>query len=235
MVLTILSVLGGVGRAVGGVLDAIHGLGHGGSTAVAIDDSAVKKAKEDAEKALEDAKKNTDDAKKNADDAKKTVDDAKATKSNEDAKATKSNDDGKATKANDDAKATKANDDAKATKATSNDDAKATKATAADDSSASSDNAAKGSYADYKHKRDTIEKVVKNDPTVLDRKGMYSAYSDLSSCTYKGIADAETQVLGPRKRYDGEKKLLLDAVTERKVFERCKSTVDQLWRGLPHE
>ncbi|HEY4220768.1 MAG TPA: FHA domain-containing protein, partial [Myxococcota bacterium] len=208
LVLVFLAMAGGLGGAVMGIIGAIR-LMHGGGTAVVVVDDKkleeeAKKAADDAKKALEDGKKVDDDGKKAVDDGKKVVDDGK-----------KVVDDGK--------KAAPVDDGKKAVAAVVDDGGKKVE----ESGPAPGDAPSKG-FPDYKRKRDIVEKMITDDPTLLKRRkngDVGSLYTDLSKCTYYGVSDAEESVLGRKKRYDPALALRLNQEKNLKIYERCKDTV----------
>lgn len=89
-----------------------------------------------------------------------------------------------------------------------------------------------GAYAEYKRKRDFVEQTIANDPSLLGNKKIAEAYERLSKQTYLGIAQAEGEVLGRKRKYDPELKLYLDRYKEWKIYERSKPVVDDLYKML---
>ena len=90
----------------------------------------------------------------------------------------------------------------------------------------------KGSYRAYKEKRDFIEKAIAEDPALLRKEGINEGYRELSKGTYRGIAQAEQDVLGPKKKFDPTLKVYLEKYKELMIFEETKGTVDKLHKLL---
>jgi hypothetical protein len=254
-VLVILSVLGGVGRLASGVLYAINRMSSGGSIgsvgggggaeidpeetakaavaaakAAGIEGDALKKIEEDAKKAAEIAKQAAKDAAKDApkDDKDPPKDDKDPPKDDKDPpKDTPKDPDPPKDTPKDTPK------DADPPKDTPK-DVDPPKDTPKDPPPALIEDAPRGSgaFAEYKRKRDFVEAAIANDPSLLGNKKISDAYEKLSRQTYLGIAEAEGDVLGKKRKYQPELKLYLDRYKEWKIYERSKPVVDELYKML---
>jgi hypothetical protein len=195
-VLLILSLLGGLARAGGGIVAAVSRM-TGGSPAVGIvktdGTDAAKAAPDNAKLAMEEAKMTVparDEVKAKPDDAKAKPDDAKAKP-----------------------------DEVKPPPVEARSDAE----------DAPRGN---GSYATYRSKRDVVEKAIAEDPSLLANRKIGAAFRELSKKTYLGIAQAEEEVLGKKKKYDPALKLYLERYKEMKIYDASKDEVDALYRLL---
>ena len=86
-----------------------------------------------------------------------------------------------------------------------------------------------GKYGEYRRKRDFVEKAIAEDPMLL-RGSVRVKYEELSRCNYAGVADAELDVLGKKKQFKPELRLLLERVKDQKIYERCRVTVEELYK-----
>lgn len=243
-VLVILSVLGGVGRLASGVVYAINRMSVGGSVgsvggggsgsqidpdeaakaavaaakAAGVDGDALKKIEEDAKKAAELANKSALALKDAPKDVPKDGDPPKDAPKDPPKDTPKDVDPPKDTP-KDPPKDTPPVKDVDPPK---------------DPPPAVIEDAPRGSgaFADYKRKRDFVEAAITNDPSLLGNKKISDAYERLSRQTYLGIAEAEGDVLGKKRKYQPELKLYLDRYKEWKIYERSKPVVDELYKML---